>query len=117
MIEVDLVEHVEVKEMPEPQIGRLIRLEQIQTEGLKEQTGVNHIARADVVSVTLNQIGRNRVELDAAGDRLFVSPNLELYFVAFEFALDHLRHFNALAFQLHISVVCNRMIINRKQDV
>jgi hypothetical protein len=48
---------------------------------------------------------------------LFVAPNVELHIVALEFAFDHLGHLHSLAFQLHISVARDRMIIDGEQNV
>src|SRR2546428_11712370 len=63
MLDVKLIEHIEIEEMPETQVLRLICFEQIETQRLEEQTAVKHITRSHIVFVTLDQIWRGSVGL------------------------------------------------------
>jgi hypothetical protein len=54
MLAIDLIDHVEIEEMAETQISRLIRFEQVKRQGLKKQPAVKNITRPDVVFVALH---------------------------------------------------------------
>ena len=54
MLAIDLVDHVEIEEMAETQISRLIRFEQVKRQRLKEQSAVKNITWPDVVFVALH---------------------------------------------------------------
>ena len=114
MVAIKLVDHVEIEKVAQPQILRLIRFEQVETQRLKNQTAVNNIARAHVVLVTLHQVRRHGIELHAPSSRLLVPPDFKLHIVMFEFSLDHLRHLDVFAFEIHVAVTRDWMIIDSK---
>ena len=49
-----MVDHIEIEEVPKPEIGRLISFEQIKRQRLKEEPAINDVARTDIVLVALH---------------------------------------------------------------
>src|SRR5205807_4683484 len=92
VFEIKLVDHIEIKEVAQPQVLRLIRFQQVEVERLEKQAAVNDITRAHIVAMALHEIRRHGVELNAAAGLLFVPPDLKSHIVAFKFSLDYFRH-------------------------
>src|SRR5207237_9450986 len=105
------------EEIANPQILPWTGVDQIEIYRLKKQPAINDVARPDIVPVTLNPVRPHGVQLDIYRHRLFVAPDVELHLIALEFSLDHFRKFDALAFQFHIRIARDRVIIHRQQHV
>ena len=117
MLEIKLVDHIEIEEVPKPEIGRLISFEQIKRQRLKEEPAINDVARANIVLVTLHQVRWHRVELNTSSNRFLIAPNFELHAVTFELPLHHFWEFYPLAFQFYVGIARDRMIIDCQQNI
>src|SRR5260370_35209844 len=104
MLEINLIDSVEIEEMGQAKIGRLIRFEQVERQRLKEQSAVNDIARANIVLVALHEIRLHIVELNTGVGRLFVAPDVELHSVQLDLSLYPVEHLHPYAFHLQIAV-------------
>src|SRR5205814_4858202 len=58
MLQVNLIEHVIIKEMPDTQIAqlKLMALKQVQVQRLKKQAAVKDVARPHIIAVALHKI-------------------------------------------------------------
>src|SRR5256885_13210828 len=117
MLEINLLEHEVIEVMPDAHVGRLKGVDQVERQRLENQPAVNDVARLYVVTMRQIEIRPDRAQLDCHRPRLFVPPDIELYFVAFEFALDYFRHVDARTFQLDSGVARDRMIVDRQKNV
>src|SRR5437868_15505669 len=66
--------------------------------------------------VSLHLIGPDGIQLNRHCERLLITQDFKLHFIAFEFALDYFGHLHSLAFEFDKAIAGNAVIIDRKQN-